>query len=67
MKCKSRLICFYVWYVLNKTSYKYCSLYIPGAHFSKQFQPVGKWNRIEIECLRITGNFKQKFEAYDIK
>ena len=45
MKCQSCLICFYVWYVLNKTSYKYCSLYIPGAHFSKQFQPVGKWNR----------------------
>ena len=28
---------FYVWYVLNKISYKYCYLYIPGAHFSKHF------------------------------
>ena len=41
---------FYVWYVLNKISYKYCYLYIPDAHFSKHFQPVGKCHKIIILC-----------------
>ena len=31
---------FYVWYVLNKISYKYYYLYIPGAQFSNIFNQL---------------------------
>ena len=32
----------------KKTSYKYCSLYIPGAHFKKYFEAIGKCIKIII-------------------
>ena len=54
---------FYVWYVLNKIFLKYCSLYIPGAHFSKHFQLVGKFLKIITghEILPNTGTNTTKF------